>query len=105
MSREEIRAVYAQGEEAVITLVEGLLQRIEVLENRLDQLEGRLSQDSQNSSKPPSGDGFGKRTQSRRGKSQKPKGGQPEHPGATLEWRASGGAMWGMWCVVSEHAA
>jgi transposase len=87
MSREEIRAVYAQGEEAVITLVEGLLQRIEVLENRLDQLEGRLSQDSQNSSKPPSGDGFGKRTQSRRGKSQKPKGGQPEHPGATLEWR------------------
>jgi hypothetical protein len=29
MSREEIRAVYGQGEEAMLALVEGLLERIE----------------------------------------------------------------------------
>ncbi|NJM48507.1 MAG: IS66 family transposase, partial [Alkalinema sp. RU_4_3] len=86
MSREEIRAVYAQGETAVIELVESLLQRIQALESRLDALEGKLSKDSKNSSKPPSGDGFGKRTQSLRGKSQKSSGGQDGHPGQTLEW-------------------
>lgn len=86
INREENRAIYAQGEGAVIALVEGLLKRIEELESRLDGLEGRLSKDSKNSSKPPSADGFGKRTQSLRGKSQKHSGGQPGHPGQTLEW-------------------
>jgi transposase len=87
MSRAEIRAVYAQGEEAVIELVEGLLQRIEALETRLEAVEGRLSKNSKNSSQPPSGDGFVKRTKSLRDKSGKQSGGQPEHPGHTLEWR------------------
>jgi transposase len=86
MSRDEIRAVYAQGEEAVIELVTGLLQRIETLESRLEAVEGRLSKNSKNSSKPPSGDGFEKRTKSLRGKSDKQNGGQPGHPGHTLEW-------------------
>ena len=87
MSRDEIRAVYEQGEAAVVELVEGLLQRIQVLETRLDEVEGRLIKDSQNSNQPPSGDGFAKRTRSLRGKSQKKSGGQPDHPGQTLEWR------------------
>jgi len=86
LSREEIRAIYAQGEAAVIALVEELLKRIQELESRMDGLEGQLSKDSKNSSKPPSGDGFGKRTQSLRGKSQKSSGGQSGHPGQTLEW-------------------
>jgi tetrahydromethanopterin S-methyltransferase subunit B len=43
ISREEIRAVYAQGEEAVIALVEGLLERIEQLESRVEALENQLS--------------------------------------------------------------
>jgi transposase len=86
MSRAEIRAVYARGEEAVIELVEGLLQRIEALETRLEAVEGRLSKNSKNSSKPPSGDGFDKRTKSLRDKSGKQSGGQPDHPGHTLEW-------------------
>jgi len=34
--RDEIRAVYAQGEDAVIALVEGLLERIAVLEARVE---------------------------------------------------------------------
>ena len=86
ISRAEIRAVYAQGEDAVIALVEGLLERIEQLELRVEALENQLSKNSRNSSKPPSGDGFGKRTQSLRSKSERPSGGQAEHPGTTLEW-------------------
>jgi transposase len=86
ISREEIRAVYAQGEEAVIALVEGLLERIEQLESRVEALENQLGKNSRNSSKPPSGDGFGKRTRSLRSKSERASGGQAEHPGTTLEW-------------------
>lgn len=90
ISREEIRAVYAQGAEAIIALVEGLLKRIEeleLLEERVVALENQLSKNSRNSSKPPSGDGFGKRTKSLRRKSERSSGGQAEHPGTTLEWR------------------
>jgi transposase len=90
ISREEIRAVYVQGEEAVIALVERLLKRIEeleLLEERVEALENQLSKNSHNSSKPPSGDGFGKRTRSLRTKSERRSGGQGEHPGTTLEWR------------------
>ncbi len=86
MSREEIRAVYQQGEDAVMGLVEGLLERLEQLEARVEVLETQASQTSRNSSKPPSSDGFVKRTKSLRVKSDNPSGGQPEHPGSTLEW-------------------
>jgi transposase len=86
LSREEICAVYAQGEAAVIALVEGLLERIEQLEIRVKELENQISKNSRNSSKPPSGDGFGKRTRSLRGHSERPSGGQVGHPGTTLEW-------------------
>jgi transposase len=86
ISREEIRAVYAQGEAAVMALVEGLLERIEQVEARVEALENQKHKTSCNSSKPPSGDGFGKRTRSLRSKSERPSGGQAEHPGTTLEW-------------------
>jgi transposase len=62
MSREEIRAVYREGEDAVIALVEGLLAQIESLaaktsslEARIASLENQQSKNSRNSSKPPSG--------------------------------------------------
>lgn len=83
---EEIRAVYRQGEEAVIELVTGLVERLAQLEQRLELLEGTLKKNSSNSSKPPTADGFGKKTKSLRTKSQKKTGGQKEHPGSTLEW-------------------
>jgi transposase len=88
ISRDEIRAIYAQGEEAVIELVEGLVARINALEDRVEALENQLSKTSRNSSKPPSGDGFKKKTKSLRAKSNRPSGGQPGHPGHTLEWSA-----------------
>lgn len=85
-----IRAAYRQGEEAVIALVENLLKAqtdaIEKLESRIRVLEDQGCKDSKNSSKPPSGDGFKKRTQSLRTKSGRKSGGQPGHPGSTLEW-------------------
>ncbi|WP_313930061.1 DUF6444 domain-containing protein [Trichocoleus sp. FACHB-262] len=86
MNREEIRAVYAQGEDAVIALVEGLLERIGQLETCLEALENQRQKDSRNSSKPPSGDGFAKRTKSLRPRGERASGGQSGHQGSTLEW-------------------
>lgn len=86
ISPEEIRAVYALGEDAVVALLVGFLEQIEKLESRVKELEGQINKNSRNSSKPPSGDGFGKKTKSLRVKSGKKTGGQPEHPGSTLEW-------------------
>lgn len=86
VSRDEIRAVYAQGEDAVIALVEGLLQRISMLEERVEQLENQLGKNSCNSSKPPSSDGFKPQPRSLRSKSPRSSGGQKGHPGQTLEW-------------------
>ena len=86
LSEAAIRAIYGQGEEAVVSLVSELLERLSQLEADVKELKGRLGKNSRNSSKPPSGDGFRKRTRSLRRKSEKPSGGQAGHPGQTLEW-------------------
>ena len=86
ISPEEVRAVYARGESAVIELVRGLVEQNTRLEARLTELEGIVKKNSTNSSKPPSGDGFGKKTKSLRIKGQKKTGGQADHQGKTLEW-------------------
>ena len=86
ISRDKILACYAQGSKAVIALVESWVEQINVLEARIEVLENQTSKDSQNSSKPPSGDGFGKRTKSLRTKSGRKSGGQKEHLGSRLEW-------------------
>lgn len=86
--RAVIRAVYGQGEEAVIALVERLLkaqaETITKLEARIKVLENQARKDSKNSSKPPSVDGFKKRTRSLRAKSERKSGGQAGQPGRTL---------------------
>ncbi len=87
MSAEEIYAVYAQGAEATTVLVQALVERINRVEERLETLENQKSKNSRNSSKPPSGDGFGKRTESLRQRSERSSGGQRSHPGSTLSWR------------------
>jgi hypothetical protein len=86
LSDAEIRAIYAEGEGAVVSLVSQLLARLNRLESEVKELKGRLNKDSRNSSKPPSGDGFGQRTRRLRRKSERSSGGQAGHPGQTLEW-------------------
>ena len=94
LTRDEILAVYDAGPEAVVSLVQSLLERVaraeaqvEVLTQRVAELERRLSRDSHNSHKPPSSDEptfRRRRRKSLRGKSGKKPGGQPGHPGHTL---------------------
>lgn len=85
MTREEIRAVYDQGPEAVIALVEQLYALIAQVQERVKGLEDRLATTSRNSNKPPSSDAFVKQRRSLREPSTRKSGGQPGHPGATLE--------------------
>lgn len=92
LTREEIRTVYDQGPEAVITLIEHLCtlidqQQAEItqLKARVKELEDRLSLDSRNSSKPPSSDGPAQRNRSLRTPSGKKPGAQKGHPGTTLQ--------------------
>lgn len=92
MTREEIKAIYDMGPEAVIALVERLQKRLEELESmvalqssRVKELEDRLAQDSHNSSKPPSSDGLKPQPKSLRKPSGKKPGGQTGHKGNTLQ--------------------
>src|SRR5713101_3519099 len=84
LTHEEIRAVYDQGPEAVIALIEPLCAQIAALTARVKELEDRLATKSRNSSKPPSSDSFTKQTRSLRQPSGRKTGGQPGHPGTTL---------------------
>jgi transposase len=87
MTREEILAVYAQGPEAVVTLVTMLLERLAHVEARLAAVEAQLAKDSHTSGKPPSSDPV-RRPRSLREQSGKRPGGQPGHEGTTLGLRA-----------------
>lgn len=90
MKREEIKAIYDQGPEAVIDLVERLFsviaaqqEQINKLTERVKELEDRLAKNSQNSSKPPSTDQV-RKTKSLRTRKGNKSGGQPGHEGSTL---------------------
>lgn len=86
MERERILEIYEAGPDAVVDLVQGLIQsftaEIRELKERVKTLEEQLNQNSRNSSKPPSSDGFRKPTNLRQpgGK----KGGPKGHQGHTL---------------------
>jgi transposase len=65
-----------------------LLKRIQELEAENAELKGAREKNSQNSSKPPSSDGYNqpRKPKSQRGKSEKKAGGQPNHQGSTLKF-------------------
>lgn len=93
-SHEKIRKAFCQGEDAVVALFDefsiqliDLAQQLQKQSESIQELQSKLSKNSQNSSKPPSSDGYGKqnRTTSLRPKGQKPNGGQAGHKGKTLK--------------------
>jgi transposase len=92
-THEDIHTAYAHGEAAVMALFHEVATQVAELAQQLAQqgavlqeLQARLAKTSRNSSKPPSGDGYGKvkRTTSLRKAGNKPNGGQPGHDGQTL---------------------
>lgn len=86
LSEAEIRAIYRQGEDAVVSLIQSMNQNLLLLAQRIQALEDRLAKDSHNSSKPPSSDGLNKPApKSQRRRHGKKSGGQPGHPGTTLK--------------------
>ena len=91
LSREDILAVYEEGPEAVVALVQTLCSitnkqaaRIAELEERVKSLEDQINKNSHNSSKPPSTDPF-RKIKGQRKPSGKSVGGQKGHKGHTLE--------------------
>ena len=91
LSREDILAIYKEGPEAVVTLVQTLCSicnkqaaRIVELEERVKALEDQINKNSRNSSKPPSTDTF-KKIKSQRKPTGRSVGGQKGHKGHTLE--------------------
>ncbi|MCJ7623558.1 MAG: DUF6444 domain-containing protein, partial [Anaerolineaceae bacterium] len=85
-TKEEIRTIYLEGEEAVIAVLDRLVATIRSLEARIQVMEDQITKDSHNSGKPPSSDGLKKRTKrSLRHPSGKKSGGQPGHTGQQLE--------------------
>ncbi|MEP7284219.1 MAG: IS66 family transposase [Chloroflexota bacterium] len=89
-THDEIDAACEQGKVAVQALFERQTGIIRDLEARLQKMEDQIAKNSQNSSKPPSSDGFEKRVpKSRRERSGKPSGGQVGHIGYRLEPEAS----------------
>lgn len=92
MNREEIINVYNSGPDAVVEWVQSLFiiiekqaARITELEARVTSLENQLKQNSRNSSKPPSSDGYKRPSpKSLRTPGANKSGGQVGHPGSTL---------------------
>ncbi len=62
-----------------------LREQVALLSERINVLEAQLAKDSHNSHLPPSSDRFHRQPKSLRTKSGKKPGGQPGHPGSTLQ--------------------
>ena len=66
LTRQEIAAAYDAGRDAVIAMVEGLIERQEQRLAALEQELQELKQDSHDSGKPPSRDSFARKQLKRR---------------------------------------
>ncbi len=99
VSEGKIIEIYNKGISEVIDLIKNLSNQIKEqssnidklskenkdLNKRVKSLEGQINKNSNNSSKPPSSDGFKKKTKTLRTTSGKKPGGQKGHEGKTLE--------------------
>jgi len=85
-TREELLPLARSQPEALVEIILALQERLEQLEKRVKELEAQLAKNSQNSNKPPSSDGLSKPSpKSLRTRSGRKPGGQPGHPGQTLQ--------------------
>ena len=77
------------GEDAIVALVMQLQAQVQMLSEQVAVLQRQVNANSQNSSKPPSSDGYQKPPpKSLRTKSGRRSGGQKGHPGTTLQMTA-----------------
>ena len=85
-TREQLLPIARSNPEALVDIILILQEQVQILQKRVDALEARLAQNSGNSSKPPSSDGYAKPApKSLRTPTGRKPGGQPGHPGSTLE--------------------
>jgi len=86
LSDAELQSLYNSGPEQTIGFIKLILDRLRKVEEEVTYLKSIISKDSHNSSKPPSTDGYKKKTKIKnlRKKSKKKSGGQKGHPGVTL---------------------
>lgn len=77
---------WANTPASIQSLVVYLVAENQELKDRLNQIEEQLRQNFQNSSKPPSQDGFQKKGFTVKEKSTKKRGGQPGHGGHELKF-------------------
>src|SRR6266849_2911538 len=80
-----LREVLTQQDEQIKQMQEQIIH----LSEHMKALQDRLAKDSHNSHLPPSSDRFVRKPKSLRKKSEKRAGGQPGHPGATLQWSST----------------
>ena len=64
-------------------------EQITRLSEQMKSLQERQASDSHNSHLPPSSDRFVRKPKSLRKQSEKKAGGQPGHPGSTLQWSST----------------
>lgn len=91
-TREQLLPLARSNPEALVDIILALQEQVQALmlanqalQKRVEVLEARLAQNSGNSSKPPSSDGYNKPApKSLRKKSGLSSGGQNGHPGSTL---------------------
>src|SRR6266566_217529 len=70
-------------------LIEQLREQHSSLAEQVKSLQDRLSKESHNSHLPPSSDRFGRKPKSLRTKSEEKSGGQPGHPGSSLQFSST----------------